>query len=65
MQERQYSTVDLWMNRFTNWYSAIDRVSQNVKAKFVEMKSDIVKAISDKIKEITNHKQENTQMKGR
>ena len=51
MQEIKNPTVDLWMNRFCSWYSAIDRVSQNVKAKFVKMKSDIIKAISDKIKE--------------
>lgn len=54
MQEVNNPTVDLWMNRFSSWYSAIDRVSQNVKAKFVKMKSDIIKAISDKIKERTN-----------
>ena len=54
MQEVNNPTVDLWMNRFSSWYSAIDRVSQNVKAKFVKMKSDIVKAISEKIKERSN-----------
>ena len=37
-------------NRFQNWYSAIDRVSQNSKDKFLKMKADIVKAISDKTK---------------
>lgn len=51
MQEVNNPTVDLWMNRFSSWYSAIDRVTQNVKAKFVKMKSDIIKAISEKIKE--------------
>ena len=56
MQERQPPTVDLWTNRFSNWYSAIDRVSQNVKAKFVEMKSDILKAISDKMKKRDKNK---------
>lgn len=67
MQEIKNPTVDLWMNRFCSWYSAIDRVSQNVKAKFVKMKSDIIKAISDKIKERSS-KQEiskiKTKMKG-
>ena len=38
-------SVDLWMNRFNNWYNVIDRMSQSVKAKFVKMKDDIVKAI--------------------
>ena len=51
MQVENPQITDLWLNRFSSWYSAIDRVSQNVKAKFVKMKSDIIKAISDKIKE--------------
>ncbi len=49
----------MWKNRFQNWYSAIDRVSQSVKNKFVKMKSDIVKAISEKLKEKTNFRQVN------
>ena len=49
------------MNRFNGWYSAIDRVSQSVKEKFVKMKSDIIKAISEKLKERTNNRQVNTQ----
>ncbi len=49
------------MNRFNGWYSAIDRVSQNVKDKFVKMKSDIIKAISEKLKERSNHRQVNVQ----
>ena len=53
--------TDLWMNRFNGWYSSIDRVSQTVKAKFVKMKSDIIKDISEKLKERTNYKQINTQ----
>ena len=61
LQKRKDITAELWMNRFNGWYSAIDRVSQNVKAKFLEMKSDIVKAIKEKLKERTNHKQENIQ----
>lgn len=61
MQEKQSSTVDLWTNRFINYYSAIDRVSQNVKAKFVEMKSNIIKAITEKLTERTSHRQVNTQ----
>lgn len=59
MQEVKNPTVDLWMNRFSSWYSAIDRVIQNVKAKFVKMKSDIIKAISDKIKERANKQEIN------
>ena len=51
MQEVNNSTVDLWMNRFNSWYGAIDRVSQDVKTKFVKMKSEIIKAISKRIQE--------------
>lgn len=49
IQEVDGSAVELWTNRFDNWYTAIDRVSQNAKNKFVKIKSDIVKAISDKL----------------
>ena len=61
LQEQRNPSIDLWMSRFSGWYNAIDRVAQNMKAKFVKMKSDIVKAISDKIKERTKQKEENTQ----
>ena len=60
-QKQDTPSVDLWMNRFNVWYSAIDRVSQNVKGKFVKMKSDIIKAISERLKEKTNDRQLNTQ----
>ena len=50
MQVENPQITDLWLNRFSSWYSAIDRVSQNVKAKFVKMKLDIIKAISEKMK---------------
>lgn len=49
-QIQEIQTTNMWKNRFQNWYSAIDRVSQNSKSKFLKMKADIVKAISDKIK---------------
>lgn len=57
LQEQGNPTVDLWMNRFSNWYNFIDRLAQNAKAKFVKMKSDIMKVISSRIKE-RNQKQE-------
>ena len=63
MQELKSPTIDLWKNRFHSWYGSIDRVSQNAKAKFVKMKSDIVKAISSKIKEKMNKRQVNSQEK--
>ena len=50
-QIQEIQTTNMWKNRFQNWYSAIDRVSQNSKGKFLKMKADIVKAISDKFKE--------------
>ena len=53
--------VNKWMNRFGSWYSAIDRVSEGAKTKFIKMKSDIIKAISGKLKERTNNTQENEQ----
>lgn len=59
MQEVNNSTVNLWMNRFSGWYGSIDRVPKNVKSKFVKMKSDIVKAISGKIKERSNEQEIN------
>lgn len=57
MQPRKDPTIEMWMNRFGSWYSAIDRVSQNVKAKFVQMKSEIVNAIKNKIQERENRKE--------
>ena len=57
IQEVDSSAVELWTNRFDNWYMAIDRVSQNAKNKFIKIKSDIVKGISDKIKERTSRKE--------
>ena len=61
MQKQDNLSVDFWMNRFNGWYSAIDRVSQTVKNKFVKMKSDIIKTISEKLKERNNHRQFYTQ----
>lgn len=46
-----------WLNRFKGWYGAIDRVSEKSKAYFVKMKSDIIKAISNKTRERANDKQ--------
>ena len=56
---KETQITNIWKSRFQNWYSAIDRVSQNVKAKFVKMKSDIIKAISGKIKERSNKQEIN------
>ena len=56
MQVTNLQTTDLWLNRFSSWYSAIDRVSQKAKAKFVKMKSDIMNAISEKMKNKTIQK---------
>jgi len=53
----------MWKNRFQNWYSAIDRVSQNSRSKFLKMKADIVTAISDKIKSRDNNRNIDNQEK--
>ena len=60
---QEIKTAELWKNRFQNWYSAIDRVSQNSKDKFLKMKADIVKVISNKIKKRTNEKENDRQEK--
>ena len=61
VQKQDNPAVDLWMNRFRGWNGAIDRVSQSVKNKFVKMKSDIIKTISEKLKDRTNNRQTYTQ----
>lgn len=60
-QIQETQTTDMWKNRFQNWYSATDRVSQSMKDKFVKMKSDIIRVISEKLKEKNNNRQVNTQ----
>lgn len=37
--------IDLWTSRFKNWYETVDKLPEVIKAKFVKMKSDIVKVI--------------------
>lgn len=49
-QIKETQPTNIWKSRFQNWYGAIDRVSQNSKGKFLKMKANIVKAISDKMK---------------
>lgn len=56
-QEDRKRDVNLWMNRYKTYNSAIDRVSQNLKSKFIQMKSDIINEIKEKLKERTNQKQ--------
>ena len=63
MQEINSENVNLWMTRFNKWYSALDRVSQNAKAKFIEMKSSIVNAISKAIKERSNSIDKDTEQR--
>ena len=57
MQTIKDPKIEILMNRFGSWYSAIDRVSQNAKAKFVQMKSEIVNAIKNKIQEREDRKE--------
>ena len=58
---QETNNIDLWMNRFKNWESCIDRFSTHVKAKFIKLKSDIVNAISNRIKGMTNGKENDRQ----
>lgn len=60
-EEKNSSEVNLWRNRFSILYNTIDRAPQRMKAKFVEMKSDILKSISEKLKERTAYRQHNIQ----
>ena len=60
IQEINSENVNLWMRRFNKCYSALDRVSQNAKAKFIEMKSSIAKSISERLKERNNQKLKET-----
>ena len=62
-QIQEIQSTNMWKNRFQNWYSAIDRVSQNSKGKFLKMKADIVKAISDKFKLRDNNRNIDNQAK--
>jgi len=40
----------LWISRFQKWEGFADKLAQNVKNKFVQMKENITKAIRDRIK---------------
>lgn len=62
-QIQEIQSTNMWKNRFQNWYSAIDRVSQNSKGKFLKMKADIVKAISDNLKLRDNNRNIDNQEK--
>lgn len=48
--ETKNEAEDLWMNRFKDWYTAIDRVPKDVKTKLVKMIQDIVSAIGSKVR---------------
>lgn len=54
MQVADPQATDLWVKRFSSWYSVLDRVNQKAKTEFLKMKSDIIKAIREKIKERSN-----------
>lgn len=62
-QIQEIQTTNVWKNRFQSWYGAIDRVSQSSKGKFLKMKADIVKAISDKSKSRDNNRNIDNQEK--
>lgn len=59
--KEENANITLWMNRFEKYYSTISRLPQKIKAKFVQMKSDIVNAIKGALTE-RGKEQENTQI---
>lgn len=59
--QQQEGDQNLWTNRFKGWYGAIDRIPESTRAKFIKMKSDIVKAIKGVFKEKNSPTQENAQ----
>ena len=58
---QQQEGTELWTNRFKGWYGAIDRIPESTRARFIKMKSDIVKTIKSIFKERNSPMQENTQ----
>lgn len=48
------NNVNLWMNRYKTYNSAIDRVPQKLKAKFIQIRSNIINAIKTRLKERNN-----------
>ena len=59
--QQQEGDQNLWTNRFKGWYGTIDRIPESTRAKFIKMKSDIVKAIKGVFKERNSTTQENAQ----
>ena len=53
----QRSNTNLWMKRFSNFYTAIDRVSEKSKFKFIQMKKEITQEIKNILKERNNLRQ--------
>ena len=54
--ENRKTDVNLWMKRFKIYNGAIDKVSQSLKRKFVQLKSDIINEIKQNLKERSNNK---------
>lgn len=52
------NNVNFWMDRYKTYNSAVDRVPQKLKAKFIQMRSNIINAIKARLKERSNQKQE-------
>ena len=61
-REDQRISVNLWMNRFNNWYNSLNRLSQKAKTKVIQMKKDIVDAIREKMQKTKeNEKRQDVQ----
>ncbi len=54
---KKEKSIDLWKKRFSRCYGIVDRVSSNVKTKYLKMKLDIIEAISDKTNERSNNQE--------
>ena len=50
INKTEMQSINLWMDRFRNWYNVIDRVSQKVGDKLKKMRLDIIKSIKRKLK---------------
>lgn len=59
-EKEENANITLWTNRFEKFYNTISRLPHKIKAKFVQMKSDIVNAIKGALTE-KGKEQENTQ----
>ena len=56
----QADEIELWTNRFKEWYETTDKISEGIRGKFIKMKSDIVRAIKNIFRGKHNSMQQDT-----